>query len=322
MGDALLHLIHTERNVREASKHGLESQVQAVRDMIEGDKSTRRVEISSAQCTIEEMKKVLADEQRLREEVEGRYSQGISRINDRIDTLSRVQADTAQDLVEQVKQVELRRINELHDPTQHIIKVSQKAETSELEAKARCQQMEEKTASLENRLQEFMHRQSLHIEDLRQHKDKMSHGLEQVRMEERGRGLAMRNVIGRMGELEERHGRSSKERPIHQEDRRSIQQEDGIMSQSQAPTGPEACATDPFARGVDIITREELLRVEPTARGGSNSPPRKDIPFGRRSRSPTPPPSATPIHHLSLAAPPGVARAPAPMAQLSPPGSV
>jgi hypothetical protein len=300
--DALLHLIHTERNVREASKHGLESQMQAIRDLLEGDKSTRRVEINTAQSTIEDMKKVIAEEQRLREETELRHNQGMYRINDRIDTLSRVHADTAQDHAEQIKQVELRRINELHDPTKHIIKVSQKAETSELEVKARCQQMEDKTASLENRLQEFMHRQSLHIEDLRSHKEKISQGLEQVRSEERGRGLAMRNVIGRMGDLEERRAKDGEDQ--------HMQQEDGAMTQSQvlATSGP--WCPEPIARGDDVLLREEVSRIDSVAR--SISPPR--IPFGRRSNSPTP--------SHSLVAPPGMVRVHTPVAQLSPGGSV
>jgi hypothetical protein len=288
--DALMHLIHTERNVREASKHGLESQINACRDMLEGDKSTRRAEIGSHSSMIDEMKKMVIDDQRIREDAELRYNNAISRINDRIDALSRVQADSVQDLAEQLKQVEFRRINELHDPTQHIINVSQKAETSELEVKARCQQVEDKTASLENRLQEFMHRQSIHIEDLRSHKDKITQSLENVRMEERGRGLAMRNVIGRMGDLEDR------------------QSKDRSPGRSPLDDGEQTSRT---ARTSDnMLTREEVERMEQNTARREKSPSR--MPYGLRSRSQTPTAASTP--HLSMAVPAGMVAVPLPLA--------
>jgi len=128
----------------------------------------------------------------------------VNRINDRIDALSRVQADSAQDLVEQVKLVEIKTNQDLQEYARHNVKVRASVETNDLEVRARCQRLEDKQCGLENRIQEFMNRQSIQYEDLRSSKEKLTQTMEQIRLEDRSRGLSMRSVMSRVGELEDR----------------------------------------------------------------------------------------------------------------------
>lgn len=94
-------------------------------------------------------------------------------------------------------------MQELQENSQHSIKVRSCADATDVEVKSRLRRIEERHTDLDSKLQEFVRRHGAHIEELRTHKDKMSNALEQVRIEERGRGLAMRHVMGRMGDLEE-----------------------------------------------------------------------------------------------------------------------
>merc|ERR1719316_1270376 len=81
--DAVSHLIHSERNIREASKLGIERQIQGVRDFVEADRSQRRSENAATASLIEEGRKAVLEESRNREALENKNVYDLSRMNER-----------------------------------------------------------------------------------------------------------------------------------------------------------------------------------------------------------------------------------------------
>jgi hypothetical protein len=153
---------------------------------------------------LEDFKSALQDEVQRRDGLEERLGQAVNRVSDRVDAISRVQADTAQDFNEQVRLMEMRISQDIQDQARANVKARADVETADVEVRARCQRLEERMGNNERRIQDITHRHDVNIEDLRSSKSKMASTLEQVRMEERAQSLAMQNIAGRMGDLEER----------------------------------------------------------------------------------------------------------------------
>merc|ERR1719174_1492300 len=121
--DAVSHLIHTERNIREASKQGIERQIQGVRDFVEADRSQRRSENAATASLIEESRKAVLEESRMREALENKNVYDLGRMNERIEQLGRAHVDKIQDLEEQMKKAMKHFVQQVTDRSKEVTEV-------------------------------------------------------------------------------------------------------------------------------------------------------------------------------------------------------
>lgn len=201
--DSLTNNFHSDRNVREAIKQGLERQLQAVREQLEADRQTRKSENASTGSLIETSRQAVMEESRLREALEDRLLHDIHRLNDRMDALTKTGAEKSQDLGDQIVQCQMKATQDVQDQSRQIVKIRAGIETSHVEVATRVQKMEDRESVLESRLHDFMHRHCAQAEEMRLKLDKYCAAWEQFRLDERGKGLAAKNTLNRVDELEE-----------------------------------------------------------------------------------------------------------------------
>jgi len=199
--DAVSHSVSSERNRREVAKQNTEQQIQGLRDMLAADRSTRRSELVGFNSMLEEMRQALLDEPRGREAIEARHTSDVNWLSERIEALARSQAEKVQDLCEQVKTVALNVHSSLQDGTRSVLQVQSIAESTQIEASARLKKLEDHFPLIESRIGEIANREVAHYDELQIKQRKLFVGLEDLRLEERSKGVVMRRL--QAGENEE-----------------------------------------------------------------------------------------------------------------------
>merc|ERR1719387_3119837 len=184
--DAVSHLIHSERNIREASKLGIERQIQGVRDVVESDRSARRTEAAATVSLIEEGRQALLEESRAREAFEERHGFDINNLSDRIEALQRSSAEKDQDLSNQLKMVATQCYNAVQENSRTVAQVRSGAESAQIEAGSRLLNLEDRATSLEARVMEEKSWQGQSFDRMHEKYEKLTHAVEQIRLSERG----------------------------------------------------------------------------------------------------------------------------------------
>merc|ERR1719387_1926803 len=184
--DAVSHLIHSERNIREASKLGIERQIQGVRDVVESDRSARRTEAAATVSLIEEGRQALLEESRSREAFEERHGFDINNLSDRIEALQRSSAEKDQDLSNQLKMVATQCYNAVQENSRTVAQVRSGAESAQIEAGSRLLNLEDRATSLEARVMEEKNWQGQSFDRMHEKYEKLTHAVEQIRLSERG----------------------------------------------------------------------------------------------------------------------------------------
>lgn len=192
--EAVAQILHSERNMREALKEGIGRQVQGVRDALEADRSTRRSEHESSKSLIEELRRSLVDESRNRENLEERFHQDLNTLQDRLDSLSRYQADSKQDIEHYMKTITAEANKELEDNTRQVLSLRAVVDKVQVEASTRLQKVEDRTTAIENRQGEQANRTSTQINQLWSKAHSLNTTIENVRLKDRAEKLNLNSV--------------------------------------------------------------------------------------------------------------------------------
>jgi len=196
--EAVSQIAHSERNMREALKEGIGRQVQNVRDALEADRVTRKNENIAFAGLLEDLRRSLQDEGRARESLEDRRHQDMSTLQDRIDTLSRFQADSKQDLEVYMKQLTtqasrlFQASQELEDNNRQALQLRSTVESAQVEANSRFQRLEDRSSTTESRLSEVSNRAASQFNQLWTKTQSIYTTVEQVRLKDRGDRLSNR----------------------------------------------------------------------------------------------------------------------------------
>merc|ERR1719424_2434563 len=190
--DAVNNSISSERNRREVAKQNTEQQLQGIRDMLSADRSTRRSELVATNSMLEERWQALLEESRCREAIETRHTSDVNWLSERIESLARSQAEKVQDLCDQVKTVALNVSSSLQDGTRSVLQVQSIAESTQIEVTARIRKLDDRMANYEKKISEIANREVLHYDELQAKTRKLISGLEEFRLEERGRSMGLR----------------------------------------------------------------------------------------------------------------------------------
>eukprot|EP00929_Paragymnodinium_shiwhaense_P003836 TRINITY_DN104509_c0_g1_i1.p1 TRINITY_DN104509_c0_g1~~TRINITY_DN104509_c0_g1_i1.p1 ORF type:complete len:656 (-),score=140.50 TRINITY_DN104509_c0_g1_i1:107-2074(-) len=233
--ESVAHLLSSERNARESWRQGLERSVQALRETVEGDKLARKAESSSTVSTLDNMHEELAQESRNRELLGERLVETAHRLGERMDALSRSQADATQDLLQQVKESETRMATEMQDYAMSGVKARATVENLEIEVRGNVQRVEDRTRALQSKLQEFMHRHDVHLQEIRFDKSQLQRSIDQVRSDERGHNIAMQSVLKQVGQLEERAQKREQERQDKQERQPEVDTQSQLLRNESSP---------------------------------------------------------------------------------------
>jgi len=205
--EAVSQSVNTERNRRDFMKQTIDQQTQQLRDMLSGDRSTRRSENNALQSSIDEARQAALDEARFRENLEARHVADISWLTERIEALARSQAEKVQDVCEQVKSIAVNVNDSLQDGNRSVLQVQSIVESTQIEVTARFKALEERSLHLDSKVMELGNREVMHFDELQAKQRKMSSVLEQLRIdkiEERGRGLMETRRIVESGEKDEK----------------------------------------------------------------------------------------------------------------------
>ncbi|CAK0796005.1 unnamed protein product [Prorocentrum cordatum] len=144
--DAVSQLIHSERNVREAAKQGLERQIENLRESTEADRAARRAECGGISAQVEETGRLLLKEARAREALGERTHEDNARLAERVQALSRWQAEKGQELADQVTQAALKASQESLDSSRELVQMRADLEAMRAEGAARRGALEEALA--------------------------------------------------------------------------------------------------------------------------------------------------------------------------------
>lgn len=207
--EAVSQIVHSERNMREALKEGIIRQVQGVRDALEADRMTRRTESASTHTLIDDIRRAVQDEGRARESLEDRHHQDLLSLQDRIDTLSRYQAESKQEMEGYMKHLTTGANQELEDHNRQVLQLRSGMESAQIEVSTRFQKMEDKHLSVENRLQEHSSRHATQFNQLWTKTQGLSNTVESVRLKDRAingpsgaQGVGPNHNLSRVEELE------------------------------------------------------------------------------------------------------------------------
>mmetsp|Transcript_151328 Transcript_151328/g.267082 ORF Transcript_151328/g.267082 Transcript_151328/m.267082 type:complete len:629 (+) Transcript_151328:83-1969(+) len=190
--DAVAHSVAIERNNREATKQGTENMIQSLRDQITADRSTRRSEQAAMSSQVDEVQKTILQELKARESFEARHRNDINWLSDRIEALSATQVEKHQDLSDQWKTHMGQAQTQEQDYARQVVQVQTDAESAKIESLSRFKRLEDRAATIEQRLAEIAGREANHFDELQSKHHKIRTSLEQLRLEDRGRGLEMR----------------------------------------------------------------------------------------------------------------------------------
>lgn len=201
--DGLSHSVSSERNRREVAKENIDQTIQGLRDMIMADRSTRRSELVGTNSLLEEGRQALLEESRSREAIEARRTADVNWLSERVEALARSQAEKVQDLCEQVKTVALNVNSSLQDGTRSVLQVQSIAESTQIEASARLKKLEDRLLGIDSRIGEVGNREVLHYDDLMAKHRKVYSVIEDLRLEERQKGINTRRMQARVEEQED-----------------------------------------------------------------------------------------------------------------------
>jgi hypothetical protein len=178
--------------MREALKEGFARQVQGVRDALEADRTVRRTEAESVQSVMNDIRQCIYDEGRARQSLEERHHQDLSTLQDRIDTHSRYQAETKQDIEKYMMQLTSSANKELEEHNRTVLHLRAAVEGAQLEAQTRFQKLEDRSNSLETRHSDHSSRLATQLNQLWTKTHGLSNTVEGVRLKARA-GEALDN---------------------------------------------------------------------------------------------------------------------------------
>lgn len=201
--NAVSQLLAKERSVREVSTQGVEKQVQGVRDALEADKTLRRKELGTMSSLVDDCKKALEAEARGHERFEDRYAQDAHALNDRLEGMSRQQAEESQDHTQLYTTMRHEVEQSLQACSRQMSHSTGETEQATSEARVSVNALEHRLGNLETRLGEAVSRQAASFDLLSERSDKVARALEQARMGEKRQGAGMDSLVGKMQELEQ-----------------------------------------------------------------------------------------------------------------------
>merc|ERR1719195_59754 len=108
-------------------------------------------------CSLEETKQALSEEAWARQALADRFSNSINQLAEKIDTLSRLQAEKVQDLSDQIIQVAMKTGHDQQDHSKLFSQLRSSVETIQVEASTRYKKLEDRTSSIEARMSDFVH---------------------------------------------------------------------------------------------------------------------------------------------------------------------
>lgn len=200
--NAVSQLLAKERGVREVATQGVEKQVQGVRDALETDKTLRRKELSTMSSLVDDCKKALEAEGRSRERFEDRYAQDAHTLNDRLEAMSRQQAEESQDQTQLYKTMRHEVEQSLQACNRQLTQATSEMEQVASEARASVQTLEDRMGVIETRLGESASRQAAKFDLINERSDKVARALEEARMGEKRQIGVAESLAGKIQELE------------------------------------------------------------------------------------------------------------------------
>merc|ERR1712232_893613 len=143
--EAVSQLVHSERNMREALKEGIMRQLNAAMDALEAERMTRRSEMQSTQNTIQELRQAIEDEGRTRAALDDTHNREIAAMQDRIDSLSRYQAEAKQDVESYMRQLTASANKELEEHARLVTHLRSGVDSAQVEVASRFQKLEDRS---------------------------------------------------------------------------------------------------------------------------------------------------------------------------------
>mmetsp|Transcript_44331 Transcript_44331/g.77840 ORF Transcript_44331/g.77840 Transcript_44331/m.77840 type:complete len:613 (-) Transcript_44331:85-1923(-) len=198
--EAVVQLVHLERNAREAAKQGMERQFQGLRDVVEQERSQRRSENSSMASIVEECRSAILDEARSRSTLEERLLRDNRSLADRIEAIARAQNDQSLDLCDRLQQVSEETNKDLQEYTRGALQDRASNEAMRNETTVKLQLVEERMTVLDARMRENVNRQGGQLEEMWAKFDSIQQLIEQARIEERAKTIGLRKKLKTMEE--------------------------------------------------------------------------------------------------------------------------
>jgi hypothetical protein len=182
--DELSQSIHPEESVKEAEvfKQTVEKQIQSVYDELE-DVRRHRNEGTSEGSLVEEMQRLVQDQEQARSALEDSLQQEIRRLGERIDLLGDSQSEKAHDVNEQILQASNKSIQDVEDIAKHVMQAIGTTDTWQTHRETRIQSIEVGSWKIERSLTDAMNEQGSQFDQVWQRLEKLCGTMEQVRLD-------------------------------------------------------------------------------------------------------------------------------------------
>lgn len=196
-------LVASERTNREVAVQGVEKQLESVRDLLEADRQMRRQESSSAQLLLEETKRSIAAEASQRGLLEDRLKCDLNGLSDRLDLLSRGQAEASQDAGFELQKAaeEVRAATQAQE--RQVVKLRTELEATICDSAAHFVLLEERCATIEHDLSESVTRTGAALDRLSDRCDFTSKAMDTLQLQERRQEKEQESLLRRLRELDE-----------------------------------------------------------------------------------------------------------------------
>lgn len=249
--EAVVQLVHLERNAREATKQGIERQFQNLRDVVEQERAQRRSENSSTASLVEGCRSAILEEGQSRASLEERLVRDNRSLLERVEAISRTQSDQSLDFWERLQQVSDETNRDLQEHTRQALQDRASNEAVRNETTVKLQLAEERMSVLDARMRENTNRQGGQLEEMWAKFDSIQQLVEQARIEERAKNIGWRRKLKTTEENGEQHQPSEVLN-------RSPSAPGGLLRSSFAPQRSRARASSPSAMS---SPHEKLERV-------------------------------------------------------------
>jgi len=150
--DDVSHFVQTSRNFTEAFKEALDSQIQNIRDVLENDRSQRRLENAATNSLVDECFKAIVLESQSREDLDSRYTLDNARLSEQIEQLGCSIPSKHQDFEDLVKKMSQNFSRQVQEASKEAMNTRKLMESSEIELTSRVTKLERRLVSLESRV--------------------------------------------------------------------------------------------------------------------------------------------------------------------------
>jgi hypothetical protein len=173
--NAIAQLVSGERNKREATIAGIEKSIQTVRDMFDAERDSHRQDVSMYMSAFQEAKAAVEGEKTSREAFEDRHQFELHQVTERIDTSSRHFADLLQDQVQFFRQSTADCNSSLQQQSLLVVKLRGELEESVRKTEMHLTDTSKRLRELDNRVESSMRgidRQAASIQNAMERREK------------------------------------------------------------------------------------------------------------------------------------------------------